>query len=534
MVQTVVAHAGDTADTRAAAWRQLVDLAAQNRADADIPGSVFDTLEAWRGDVPLASRQAAARSLVGLAIAPELFAYFARDALSVAAPLAGTARFAPEQWRALLPKLPSPVRALLRHRDNFDNDTRRALASLGPADRVIEAAPLALVDVPPALDPVGGGVPIRALVDRIAAYRRDHPMAPPQRGAEPDPEARADSFRFETGMDGVVIWVEGAPREALIGLSIARVAEAPDHGVDGQAAGAYRRRAPFRDTRLSVAGAGPSAGAWRISAVPHFDPRDGRFLGYRGAARRPRTEEDARVPASDGLYGSSLRADSLRQLVHELRTPLNAILGFAEMIEAQILGPAAQDYRTRARTIAGEARRLITAVDDLDTAARAESEALDDDTGAVDLAELLRTLARELALSTDARGAHLRFALDPAPPVAIDSRVAERMVSRLLAATIAAAAPGEAIDVRLTATQGGAAIAIDRPRALAGERETALLDPGYGPEGDWPDAPLLGLGFALRLVRNLAERSGGGFAIQAERFVLSLPIADAVDAVGKG
>ena len=66
-------------------------------------------------------------------------------------------------------------------------------------------------------------------------------------------------------------------------------------------------------------------------------------------------------------------------------------------------------------------------------------------------------------------------------------------------------------------------LAIDRPQAIAGLDEVALLDPGYSPEGDWPGAPALGLGFALRLVRNLAEAVGGALVIGETRFSLYLP-----------
>ena len=66
-------------------------------------------------------------------------------------------------------------------------------------------------------------------------------------------------------------------------------------------------------------------------------------------------------------------------------------------------------------------------------------------------------------------------------------------------------------------------LSLDRPRAIDGLDETALLDPGYSPEGDWPGAPALGLGFALRLVRNLAEAVGGALLIGDERISLYLP-----------
>ena len=69
-----------------------------------------------------------------------------------------------------------------------------------------------------------------------------------------------DEFRFETGPDGVIVWVDGVERGPLIGETLASAAATHDHGVDGHAAGAYRQRAPFRDARLSVAGDGPVSG----------------------------------------------------------------------------------------------------------------------------------------------------------------------------------------------------------------------------------------------------------------------------------
>ena len=67
---------------------------------------------------------------------------------------------------------------------------------------------------------------------------------------------------------------------------------------------------------------------------------------------------------------------------------------------------------------------------------------------------------------------------------------------------------------------------------LAGRDERTLLDPDYSPDGDWPDAPLLGLGFTLRLVDRLATQAGGRLTIADDRFELVLPgrqsLADAL------
>ena len=313
---------------------------------------------------------------------------------------------------------------------------------------------------------------------------------------------------------------KGRRAGSLVGQSIAWIAGPRQYGVDGQAAGGFEKRAPFRDARFSVAGDGAAAGDWRISGIPFFDPRSGSFLGYRGTARRPRPDEIARgaADAHPGVFGSQFPADSLRQLIHELRTPLNAIIGFAEMIEGQYMGPAAAGYRGSAAAIMEQARGLLGAVDDLDTAARIETSNLDLDNSTADAVALLYRLHESYERVAAQRGSRIDLKIGEGLPLAqVEPGAVERMFARMLAATIGLAGGGETIGAVLSAgSRDGRemlCLVVDRPQAIAGLDETALLDPGYSPEGDWPGAPALGLGFALRLVRNLAEAVGGSLQI---------------------
>ncbi|MGE0178823.1 MAG: sensor histidine kinase, partial [Sphingomonas sp.] len=331
------------------------------------------------------------------------------------------------------------------------------------------------------------------------------------------------AFRWETGAEGVIRWVDDAPRGPLIGLSVAG-----REGLDEAGAAAFEKRAPFRDARMRIAGDGAAAGDWRISGVPYFDPARGAFLGYRGSARRPRASE-----AASGMttpFGPDLPPDSLRQLVHELRTPLNAIMGFAELIEGEFMGPAATQYRDRATEIMSQARGLLTTVDDLDTAARIETRRLDVGSGRTDLDQVLERLAPSYEATARNRGALLRIETRPGlPSAAVTPENAERLMARLLAATIGLAQEGEAITARLDLGRRDGRemlrFAIDRPRIVAGLDEMALLDPVNGPAGDWPGAPGLGLGFALSLVRKLSQANGGDLAIGADSVQLFVPKA---------
>jgi signal transduction histidine kinase len=528
MLATVLAQPAKSNVARSAKWRQLVDLLAQPRIhshSAELAEAIA-FLRKHRGVVDAATRKEIAHTLAGRRVSPLLLRFFGEDDPSIAIPIVGTARLAAEEWIELLPSMSVTARALLRHRRDLPPEVGHALASFGASDFVLSGSP-GLAAANETFDPELGAseAQIRDMVARIEAFQKSRPPL------APDGPATVETFRWETGPDGVIIWVEDAPRGPLIGQTIATIAARGQFGVDGQAAGAFEKRAPFRDARFSVPGNGAAAGDWRISGVPFFHPRQGSFLGYRGSARRPRLDEVARSdsPAAvAGLFGTNLPAESLRQLIHELRTPLNAIVGFAEMIDGQFMGPADSDYRARARQIIEQAGNLLAAVDDLDTAARIETQRLVLDESVADTAALLVRLHEAYVRVAKQRRAkiHIELATD-LPSARVEIGAVERMFARLLAATIGLARQRETI----AATMGMAKLAgndmlcltIDRPRAIAGIAEVSLLDPGYSPKGDWPGAPALGLGFALRLVRNLAEAAGGALEIGESRFFLYLP-----------
>lgn len=526
---TVLAQSADSESERQALWRQLTDLLAQEPGDAPSRQAAFARLREWRNDMPEQVRRSAAAALAWQELPDDLILFFAEDMPSIAAPVLGTAFALDAHWAQMIP-LMSPVgRALLRHRRDLGPAARWALDSYGAHDLIIPAPAASAEPAEPIaeLGDVAGDTPqpahnIAELVARIAAFREGKGEPAPI-GAPPPPRI-ADEFRFEAGANGVITWCDLDARGAVIGLSISSADETRAHGVDGQAAGAFRRRASFRDARLTIAGEGAIGGEWRISAVPVFDQVSGRFCGYRGSARRPRLNERAELP---GLFGTSLPGESLRQLAHEIRTPLNAIIGFAEMIDRQILGPVNHDYRQRAESILAEARQLLATVDDLETAARIDARALKLTPRQIDAAAFVAGLGGPLGAFAAERGVAFDLTLAPGlPPLEADPVSVERMIGRLGSALIGIAAEGETVAARLEAGEAGSVrLSFSRPAALGGRDEASLLDPSYGTDGDLPDAPVLGLGFTLRLVRGLADAVGGRLTIEGERFVLVLPTA---------
>ena len=85
------------------------------------------------------------------------------------------------------------------------------------------------------------------------------------------------------------------------------------------------------------------------------------------------------------------------------------------------------------------------------------------------------------------------------------------------------AAPDEIVSVRLSkASDGQGVLSVSRPRLLSGTTDKVLCDAGNDDHTMFPDAPLLGLSFTLRLVDKLARDAGGQFLITPDEFVLYL------------
>ena len=397
MIATILRQSPVGRRSSVAAWRQLSDILAQRGnqlADEDIRRSLH-ALAVLRPHVPEGVRRDCARSIARHSRFAPIVALYASDVPSVSLAMLRDAQLAEEDWLALLPATGPMARSFLAARTDLPDGVRRALAALGAAVVALpqpetvaeveeEAAQPVLASVPEA-----GTSQISELVRRIDKFQSARGQQVPE--ARPIAAPR-EAFLFETGPDGIIHWVEGVARGAVIGLSIAEVALGGEPGADGAAAGAFRQRAEMINARMTVEGADGDSGEWRFSALPWFDRATGQFRGYRGSARRPQRNE---IPY--GLAAADGAGDSIRQLIHELRSPLNAISGFAQIISGQMFGPVSHAYRAMADTIVADAAAIQTIIDDLQVATTAAVEPSLPIGVASDIAAVTAQVERDLA-----------------------------------------------------------------------------------------------------------------------------------------
>ena len=526
-LETTLRQADDEGIGLSAKWQQLVDILAQNPSDFD-PAAVACGLQKVRqfmDVVPTTVREQCVRALSGRLCSAPLLLLLSGDVPAVAAAAVSGARLNDMEWADIVPHMSTRARGFLRNRKDIGPMTLRALRVWASADFVLsfdKTEAEVVVRAPQT-------VQIRDIVERIEKLRLKREQHEPDEMlaevavehvvsfAEP-----IDEIRFETDEYGTISWIEGAPAGAVVGVDIAEPAFDEGPGPDAYGAAAFRQKMPLENARMRLCGAPAIAGDWRINAAPFFEPASGRFNGYRGILRRPNLAEVAHISES-----GTNDAENIQQLLHELRTPLGAIIGFSEIIEQQLFGPVTEEYRVIAGNILHDAERLLSGFDDLSTAAKIETGTYVTEIGSTEcdwlslrLAERLHELSDVLHVTLNLVHAH------PVRPFALDNHVAERLFSRLLSAVIIGCEAGEILDGRFRTEPGLNAVnrfVLTLPKKLVDMDESELFGSGPGSLDDSQEAPLLGLGFSLRLVRSLARNVGGDLRFYNQALIVSLP-----------
>jgi hypothetical protein len=529
---TVLSQPVGSSHDRVVRWRQLVDLIARSGGggDRNLLERALDIVREDRSKVREPLRAAAARAISGAPVPFALLMLFAADKLSVSAPLLAVASLDDHDLAKLKQEASPEVRGFL---NNLHQEPAETVSS--DPDEPADASRPSIGDMVAKIERLRNE---RILVGQrtevedatsIAAVTKEPTIAVPgevtQSSRLPDRPAVGEGpalFRWECNPGGEIDWVEGAPRGPLIGRSIAQ--SDPEEGVDDCVERAFKVRAPFRNCLFELQSSGQVGGKWVISGAPAFAPVDGRFVGYRGVARRgvPKDGEDGEFQPQSPANPH----DSLREMIHEIKTPLNAIIGFAEIIDGQYFGPAHRRYRQRAAQIVTNARLLLEAAEDLDFVARSQADKADpaDPARFAWVSDVAGPLADQIVARAVRRG--VLFAINDDVPAGggrrIDRSLVDKLGRRFADAMAGAAVPGEQMQASLELKRNDLILSIARPSALSLASGEKLLDPEFAIDGS-QGALGLGIGFELRLLNGLAGIAGGRLEFEESQISLVFP-----------
>ena len=163
----------------------------------------------------------------------------------------------------------------------------------------------------------------------------------------------------------------------------------------------------------------------------------------RGMVRRA---DDANVTKSQFLANIS----------HELRTPLNAVIGFAELMNEQVLGPLDDRYRQYAKDIHDSGVHLLSVINDILDLAKVEADNLDLSEDAIDISRMWEECRRMMGDRAEAGEIVLGGRIEAGLPKLLgDTRRIRQVVINLLSNAIKFTPPKGDVVFRARIVAGG-------------------------------------------------------------------------------
>ena len=238
------------------------------------------------------------------------------------------------------------------------------------------------------------------------------------------------------------------------------------------------------------------------------------------AETRRRDEEQAeayRRAMIAAQAASEAKSRFLAHMSHELRTPLNAIIGFAEIMEGEMMGPIGTPaYRGYAGDIGFSGQHLLSLVDDLLDLSRAETGEDQLHEQPIDLRALLDDVLRIMTHQARRAGITLAAEMPVALRLLADPRLCRQMLLNLLGNALKFTPRGGRIDIMIERHDDGSTLVsvVDSGIGMAAEDLPVVLQP-FGQAATDPMIQSRGIGLGIPLTKHFIEQHGGSFTLSS-------------------
>jgi PAS domain S-box-containing protein len=252
------------------------------------------------------------------------------------------------------------------------------------------------------------------------------------------------------------------------------------------------------------------------------------------AAALERLAHDYRRQREKAETANRAKTEFLAHMSHELRTPLNAVIGFAEVIQTQLFGPAEPRYVDYAEAIGRAAHHLLGVISDILDVSRIEIGRYELNRTPVDMATIVADCCRMVAGRAEAAGIELVDRTPPGLPRPwVDSRAVKQILINLLSNALKFTPGGGRVDVSVEASGEEVRLAVaDTGVGIAEEDLPNVFEPFWQSESRTARAVGSGTGLGLSICRKLTDLHGGRIDIESRlgvgttvtvRFPLALP-----------
>jgi two-component system, chemotaxis family, CheB/CheR fusion protein len=245
----------------------------------------------------------------------------------------------------------------------------------------------------------------------------------------------------------------------------------------------------------------------------------------REAAEQAReAAEAAREVAEEA---SLVKSQFLATMSHELRTPLTGVIGFADLLETDVLGPTTRRQKETCSKIRRSAWHLVRIIDEILAYARSETGRTELRQERVPVTQVVRDIMELLDPVVDEHEAALRLTAPDEPVFVVTDRAKlTQIVTNLVGNALKFSA--SPVDIRLSVDDDRIQIAVeDAGPGIPADRQEEIFEPFTQ-----LDATLTreqgGTGLGLAIARRHARLLGGDIEVhsvvgQGSTFSLRLP-----------
>ncbi|MEX2467885.1 MAG: HAMP domain-containing sensor histidine kinase [Gemmatimonadota bacterium] len=244
---------------------------------------------------------------------------------------------------------------------------------------------------------------------------------------------------------------------------------------------------------------------------------------------RKEQEEVLRHALEAAEQASRAKSQFMELMSHELRTPLNSVIGYADLIETEVLGPTTAEQQSALRRIKASAAHLAWIIDEILTLTRADAGQETARWEAADLVEISREVVLAIRPQADTRNVALHLD-DAKGPVVIrtDPSKVRKILSNLIRNGVTYTRQGEVRVEIARSPQDGVRVHVrDTGPGVAPEDQERIFE-SFTQVDSSPTRSTGGTGLGLTVSRKLARLMGGDVTLESTRgegsvFTLHLP-----------
>jgi two-component system cell cycle sensor histidine kinase PleC len=222
----------------------------------------------------------------------------------------------------------------------------------------------------------------------------------------------------------------------------------------------------------------------------------------------------------DVRAASQAKSEFLANMSHELRTPLNAIIGFAEIMESELVGPlGSPQYVGYAKDVRESGQYLLELINDILDLSKIEAGQLEANLEDVDLGRTLDVCLRMVKDQAAEAGLTVELnAADGLPIIRSNARMLRQIILNLLSNAIKFTPKDGRIEVDVGQDSAADMLSLqvrDTGIGIAAADIERVMRPFEQVESAQGDSRR-GTGLGLPMAKSLVELLGGEFAIESE------------------